>query len=173
MGTNTNYMRKKNEKCSVEIREYVENKVKYITAKLERHFEFSDTGIIWWRRSGSFHISVLMSKCWRQSQGRPVGEKKKRKRNIILSKTGLIVWQNRSHMQLCASSCKFGQNTQENREIDSHSTESRFFFLNWYFHHRGQYVLPKLELANHQMSGVLDSSSVVELSVHLHGSPEI
>lgn len=47
MGTNTNYMRKKNEKCSVEIREYVENKVKYITAKLERHFEFSDTGIIW------------------------------------------------------------------------------------------------------------------------------
>ena len=69
-----------------------------------------------------------MSKCWRQSQGRPVGEKKKRKRNIILSKTGLIVWQNRSHMQLCASSCKFGQNTQENREIDSHSTESTFFF---------------------------------------------
>ena len=80
MGTNTNYMRKKNEKFSVEIRECVENKVKYITAKLEGHFEISDTGIIWWRRSGSFHISVLMSKCWRQSQGRPVGEKKKRER---------------------------------------------------------------------------------------------
>ena len=29
-------------------------------------------------------------------------------------------------MQLCAS-CKFGQNTQENREIDAHNTESRFF----------------------------------------------